>query len=220
MVEHQLIELKVIGSTPIKHQIFKNFIKKKIFKKIFKKIIKTHFKIFFTKAFFLKKKPFIVNNAYFNLKLGVLKKINHGVLFFFKINQKNFNTKSTFSNKVTISTFSIGNVLKLFKNLENKFLRRSVRGVKIFLNFLKSFLEKKNIGKKNLFVFQIYSIDYNLFFLKNFLPKIIHSITNKVFFLLNIGLGFTKRKLKKKKSIKKRLTKSILLNFLKKTKYV
>jgi hypothetical protein len=147
-------------------------------------------------------------------------------LYFFNINQKKYNTKNTISIKKTINIFSIGSVIKYFNLKQGKSIRRNQKGVKIFLNFLKNILNKKYFLKnyKNIkYIYQINSFDYNLLILKKFLYKIIQQKPDnkyQIFILFKIGVCFTKKKISKKKSIKKRITKSILLNFLKNDKQI
>jgi hypothetical protein len=149
-------------------------------------------------------------------------------LYFFNINQKKYNTKNTISTKKTINIFSIGSVIKYFNLKQGKSIRRNQKGVKIFLNFLKNIFYKKYFLKnyKNIkYIYQINSFDYNFLLLKKFLYKIVQQNTNskyfnQIFILFKISVCFTKKKIPKKKSIKKRITKSILLNFLKNDKQI
>jgi hypothetical protein len=144
------------------------------------------------------------------------------------VSQKLFNPKATITikNNINVNTFSVGSIIKYFKIKQNKFIRRSLKGAKIFLNFLKSIFFKKYISKdnnvggiSNCILFTINGFDYNLFFykknLKNFLND---SKVLNIYFLFNIKISFTKKKDKKVKSIKKRLKKKIMSNFLKSVK--
>lgn len=91
----------------------------------------------------------------------------------------------------------------------------------MFLNFFKNFLLKKcfNLKLKNFF-FKINGFDYNLMLYKKFYTKIYKDILSEnKFYIFNIKIPFTKVKYKKVKSIKKRLKKKILLNFLKGIKH-
>jgi hypothetical protein len=142
------------------------------------------------------------------------------------INQKKFNTKSTVFSTRTLNTFSVGSIIRYFNLKQGKSSRRSIKGIKIFLNFIKNILEKKySKGSylNNKFIFQINGFDYNLLFLKKFFFKIIQQ---KYFYslykliLFNIKVCFTKKKLPKKKSIKKRITKNIFINFNKNNKKI
>ena len=205
--------LKVVGSTPTNYPMVKNFIKKIFKKKIFKKKIKyfvkiqnnTYIKLFLKKLFL--KKLFLDNN--FLVK---------STIFIFNLNQKNYNTKSTITTQKTLNTFSVGSVIKYFNLKQGKSTRRNIKGIKIFLNFLKNILEKRyNFNKNFKYIYQINSFDYNIFFLKKFFLKIIQKNPNN-FILFKISISFTKKKNPKKKSIKKRITKSILINFLKNNK--
>ena len=215
--------LKVVGSSPTNHPILKKFIKKIFKKKIFKKKIKIYFEI---QSF---------NNIQYNIsikkikitkliKLNFFKKLEKNFLFFININQKKYNTKQTISKKTTINTFSVGSVIKYFKLKQGKSSRRSIKGTKIFLNFLKNILEKKyNSDKNNIKnIFTINCFDYNLLFLKKILFNIIKkkTIPNNQYILFRLCIMFTKRKNPKKKSIKKRINKSILKNFIKNNKQI
>lgn len=137
------------------------------------------------------------------------------------LSQKLHNTKGTISLKKNESTFSIGTVSKLFKIKQGKYIRRSLKGTKIFLNFLKNILTKKyKVSTCNgNFFFKISGFDYNLLFYKSFYKNLYK--TNKfikMYMLFNIKVAFTKKKSKRIKAIKKRLKKKILLNFLKNVK--
>jgi len=137
------------------------------------------------------------------------------------LSQKTYNNKSTIIQNKNLFTFSIGSILKYFKVKQGKYVRRSLKGVKIFLNFLKSFLKKKIFLKNNNinnFILRINGFDYNLFFLKNNIRSFFLSNKVNYFFLLNLKISFTKTKNKKIKAIKKRLKKKIILNFIKSNK--
>jgi hypothetical protein len=140
-------------------------------------------------------------------------------MYFININQKKYNTKNTLSKKNTINTFSVGSIIKYFNLKQGKSSRRSVKGVKIFLNFLKNILEKKykTQFKNNKCIYIINGFDYNLLFLKKFLKNL---TTKNMYILLKIGISYTKKKIKKKKSIKKRIIKNILVNFIKNNKQI
>lgn len=133
------------------------------------------------------------------------------------ISQKLFNNKSTIIHTKNLCTFSIGSILKYFKIKQGKYVRRSLKGVKIFLNFLKNFLSKNFLSKNNFknLILHINGFDYNLFFLKKNLKDFFLKKKGNFFFLLNLKITFTKTKDKKVKAIKKRLRKKILLNFIK-----
>lgn len=227
--------LKVIGSNPVIYPILINTklnissiqkIKKKNFKKnvflcnrIFTKILSLKQK----NNFFLEKNIFI---KYFN-KVWVFLKNKPD--FFFKknqnificISQKTFNPKGTISSVKCLNTFSVGLVVKYFKIKQNKYIRRSLKGVKVFLNFLKNVFEKRYNNEaffKNI-ILNIVGCDYNLIFLKKTLKVFLKKNNKKkFFFLFNLKISFTKTKNKKIKSIKKRLKKKILLAFSKSIK--
>lgn len=139
------------------------------------------------------------------------------------VTQKTSNLKATVStNSRNISTFTVGTLLKHFKVKQGKFLRRSVKGTKLFLNSLKSILQKKYRASNNtLLLVKISGFNYNLMSAKRNVYNALTSANNdnnSFIFLFAVKLSFTKQKEKKKKSIKKRLKKKILLNFLKSNK--
>jgi hypothetical protein len=138
---------------------------------------------------------------------------------YININQKKYNTKNTISQKNTINTFSVGSVIKYFNLKQGKSSRRSIKGTKIFLNFLKNIFGKKYkmFFKNNKTIYTINSFDYNLLFLKKFLKSL--TIKN-TYTLIKLGISFTKKQNPKKKSIKKRIIKNILLNFIKNNKQI
>jgi len=163
------------------------------------------------------------------------KKLNNKVseVSLITLNQKNNNTKSVFFLEKNILTISVGTILGFFnfntnsdnntdlQQNKNKFLRKSLKGTKIFLNFLKNILEKVYINKikaSKMLLFNCCGYNYNLFKLN----KVIRSFflmggvdEKNIFFLFNIKVSFSKNKNKKVKSIKKRLKKKILSFFLK-----
>jgi hypothetical protein len=94
-------------------------------------------------------------------------------------------------------------------NLKKKFLKRTQSGVKIFLNFFKNLFEGRKVNivcfkKLNFFIFFLKKNLSNYFFLKNKL----------IYFLISVSISFSSEKIKKIKSIKKRLRKKIFLNFV------
>ena len=136
------------------------------------------------------------------------------------ITQKTPNLKTTLTkNNVNLSTFTIGTLLKHFKVKQNKFLRRSVKGSKIFFNSLKNILQRKYKLGGTFFIIKISGFNYNLTFLKKSIVNIfINNIAGNFILLFNIKVSFTKQRGKGKKSIKKRLKKKMLLSFLKSNK--
>jgi hypothetical protein len=140
------------------------------------------------------------------------------------LTQKFNNPKGVIFNKKNLNTFSVGSIIKYFKVKHSKCLRRSSRGLNIFINFLKNIFDKKYIVGDNsnnaglsCLIVNICGFDYNLLLgrknLRNFLKK---NKFTKMYYIYNLKLSFTKKKSKKIKSIKKRLKKKIILNFLKK----
>jgi hypothetical protein len=136
------------------------------------------------------------------------------------VTQKTANIKATLTiNDVNVNTFSVGTLLKHFKVKQGKFLRRSVKGTKILLSSLKSILQRKYKTSGTLFLVKISGFNYNLTFVKRSICDMFaNCVEDKFVSLLNIKVSFTKQKQKKRKSLKKRLKKKILLNFLKSNK--
>jgi hypothetical protein len=200
-----------------------SLIKANFFKK--NKIKKRQFK---KKTFLIKKFIFLKNKNHFfyrnfsqytkhlQLQTSYTKHHNHPLII--SISQKKFNPKSTLTNNKVTNTFTVGSIIKYFKVKQAKYIRRSIKGVKIFLNFLKNVVEKVFLGNhKGCLIFNIIGVDYNLCNLKKNLKSII-KYKNSVFFLTNFKISFTKIKGKKIKAIKKRLKKKIVLNFMKSSK--
>lgn len=200
----------------------KNKIKRKIFKKNTILINKVKFKkldklkictiiYIYVKYYFS-----IINRSNFIDKNYLLKDT-----FLLNISQNTSNNKSILTQKRNLHTFSIGSILKYFKVKQGKYVRRSLKGLKIFLNFLKNFL-KKNFLKKNgntkNFVLTVNGFDYNMCFLKKNLKGFFYKKDIFCFFIFNLKISFTKKKDKKIKSIKKRLKKKIILTFTKANK--
>ena len=137
---------------------------------------------------------------------------------FVNISQKKHTCKSNITYKKLIHTSTVDTIMRYLAIKKYKYLRRSLKGFKIFLNlvktlFLKKFLFRKNV---NLIIFMD-GFSFKLNFLKKKINSYFDTITpsKKFFFLLNLRLSFSKTKEKKVKSIKKRIKKKILLNFQK-----
>jgi hypothetical protein len=195
-----------------------SFLKKfKIKKKFFKK------NVFFLKNVKIKKNNFTILNFFLTLK-----KIDNKLLLnnnskdniILCLSQKWYNTKGTIFIKKNLNTFSIGSIIKYFKVKQSKYIRRNLKGTKIFLNFFKNLILKKYFFYKyNNYIFKINGFDYNLYFYKSFFKNFYRNINQKsVYFIFNIKIPFTKTKDKKIKAIKKRLKKKIFLNFVKNVK--
>jgi hypothetical protein len=203
-----------------KNKIKKKFFKKNTFliKKIkFEKVRKL--KLIFFK--FLYEKYFITKTKNKSAIIAETQKLNNTVVL--NISQKIYNNKATIMYIKNLHTFSIGSIIEHFKVKQGKYVRRSLKGVKIFLNFLKNFFIKKffferaGVLKKNI-VLHIDGFDYNLFFLKKNLKKFFAKNTSFCYQILNLKVSYCKVKDKKIKSIKKRLKKKIILNFIKSNK--
>jgi hypothetical protein len=150
-----------------------------------------------------------------NLSKSVRGVVDNSVL---NINQKCNNTKASVTLKKKLATFSTGIIIKYFKVKQGKYIRKSLKGVKIFLNFLKAYFLKKSLilskdNCNNLFI-QVDGFDFNLNSLKKVLKSFVTANVTNVYFMVNLKVSFSKVKGKKIKSIKKRLKKKMLLNFL------
>ena len=220
--------LKVVGSNPTNHPMNSNIYwkKKRIKRRKFKK--KTHL---ISNINLIKIKSNLTRRVYKNINFykkyttnqNTVKKIqvNKQTPVVVTISQKKFNPKCTLYSKKIINTFSVGSIIKYFKVKQAKYIRRSLKGLKIFLNFLKNILEKIYLkqNKNKHILFNITGVDYNLVFLKKKIKTLItkkHNINN-LFFLINLRISFSKKKEKKIKAIKKRLKKKIISGFIKNT---
>ena len=129
------------------------------------------------------------------------------------ITQKKHNPKAAFVKLKTSFTISLGVCLKYLKTNATKALRRDFKHTKYFLNLLKILFFKE---RRDLIVFSLRGFDYNLLCLRKLLSTFFLKEGLKLFFLFTIKIPFCKTKDKKVKSIKKRLKKKILLDFLEK----
>lgn len=193
--------LKVVGSSPTSHPLGKivffkkNKIKRRDFKKktflIKKNILFLHNNILLCKKISLYTKTIQLNKNYVKVKT------NNNLLVTFS--QKIFNTKCTIFSKKNLNTFSVGSIIKYFKVKQSKYVRRSVKGVKILLNFIKNVLEKNYIkNSTEQIILNIVGVDYNLTNLKKNIKNIFKKNNLKnIFFLMNIKISFTKKKIKR-----------------------
>jgi len=129
------------------------------------------------------------------------------------ITQKKHNPKAAFFKLKTTFTLSLGVCLKYLKIPTIKAFRRDFKYFKFFLNLLNVTFFKK---KKKTIVFNLNGFDYNLLCLQKTITTMFLKTGLKLFFLFSIKIPFCKTKGKKVKSIKKRIKKKILLNFLEK----
>jgi len=114
----------------------------------------------------------------------------------------------------------VGSVIRYFKVRRGKYVRRSTKGLTIFLNFLKNILDLKYFHKKQIkiFLFKLVGVDFHINTSKRIWKKFLQKNprNNITYYMLNnIKISFTKTKDKKIKSIKKRLKKKLILNYLK-----
>lgn len=224
MVERQFVALKVVGSSPITYPLKNYSLLKKIKRRRFKKknlaSLNTNYIEIIAQNILLNIKNIRCYKKYLMVYTtkGVCKNKNPITNSTISLSQKRFNNKATVSNAKTLNTFSVGAVIKYFKIDQSKYIRRSAKGLKIFLNFLKNVFEKRYLNRKTKFiVLNIAGVDYNLTMLKKNLKRVINQkIYKNVYLIYNIKISFTKTKDKKIKSIKKRLKKKILKNYLKK----
>ena len=217
--------LKVVGSSPTTHPLGKvtffqkNKIKKKFFKKKHHLIKLIHIYDIIKPIKLFRKILIYYNNLTKVYKINNIKFNNREIPISILLTQKVNNPKVTIWCGVNLNTFSVGSIIKYFKIKHNKCLRRSARGLKIFLNFLKNVFEKKYQPKKIKYIlYSISGFDYSLLQnrknIKYFFKK---NICDDIYYIYNLKISFTKIKNKKIKSIKKRLKKKIIINFLKKT---
>ena len=168
-------------------------------------LIKFNKNLFFCKNTFLK----------INLDLGSKKTETLAII----ISQKSSNLKINIFRNRNLAFFSIGSILKYFRLDQGKYIRRTLKGTKILLNFIKSIYIKKYFLQNNSTLLNIIGFNYNIYYLKSKIISLLPSSKTKFsIILLNLKLSFTKNKLKKIKSIKKRLRKKMVLDFLKKQK--
>jgi len=191
------------------------FFKKKKIKKIkiftkkflFVHLLKLNFNLGLQRVFLHKKYTQIFKN------IGVVGNVNK----FVSITQKFNNPKCAISDTKTINTFSVGCLLRFFKITQGKFVRRSLKGLRIFLNFLKNIFTEKYSQKRDQTILSIVGFDYNFINTKKLLSVFFEkTLLSKNFFLLNIKIPFTKIRVKKIKSIKKRFKKKMIKTFLEK----
>ena len=232
MVERQFVALKVVGSNPTSHPLvvvgtaITFFQQKKIKKKIFKKKHSFIGLIVFAKT--LQNNSVLKNLFNYNYYKNIFNN-NKNVKTYsnykndtpvnITLSQKNHNPKAVIScSNKNVNTFSVGSVVQYFKVKQGKYIRRSSRGLKIFLNFVKNIFYKKYLPKKaRCLVFNVVGFDYNLISCKKNIKYFLQrGFLGQIYFIHNLKVSFTKKKDKRIKSIKKRLRKKILKNFLKK----
>ena len=241
MVEYQFVALKVVGSNPIIYPILFNFIlkhrpgyyflkKHKIRRRLFKKkkflfLFFNFWRLFFNKKLKVIKRWDIYKNynifKYCNINPNLKQKniVENKNNFILQILHKKKTAKGTLFLNKTITTLSIGSVLNYLKIFFRKKMRRSVSSLNVFINYLKKvFLKKLSLNNITNILLNIKGFDNKLFTLRK---KIFSNILDNkiiddffIFFFLNLKLSFCKKKDKKIKSIKKRLKKKILINFL------
>lgn len=155
-------------------------------------------------------------------KVVHLNLLDNGINYILSLNQKKKTNNGVIILEKILNTINIGTALK-YIGLRKKSLKRTTKGLKIFLNFIKMLFFKKNIinskSVRNLILningFNNFLLKYKKNIFKNLILKENNFIEKKVFFLMNLKIDFCKKKTKKIKSIKKRLKKKILKNFIK-----
>lgn len=212
--------LKVVGSNPINHPLQKiiffrkNKIKKRQFKK--KTFLIKKVQLYNIKQKLLQKN--LLGYTKYNLikRNKLIKSTNTNPLII-TLSQKIFNPKNTIFFKKNLNTFSVGSIIKYFKINQAKYIRRSIKGVKIILNFLKNIIQKIYSKKNTKYtILNVVGVDYNLLNLSKLIKTLVKPNNFWLILLLNIKISFTKKKEKKVKAIKKRLKKKIISNFRKK----
>jgi dipeptide/tripeptide permease len=132
------------------------------------------------------------------------------------VSQRKYNHKATLSTSNTVCTFSTGSTIRCMRIKHDKMNRRSKKGVLIFLNFIKRVFQMKYLqAKSTFFLFSVVGIDYHIRMNKRFIARLLKfEVSTLVYLLYGTNVSFTRLKNKKVKSIKKRLRKKILKNFL------
>ena len=192
----------------VRVQLFYYFKKHPYF---FLKFFTTNFLKKNLKNFFTFKNNFILFEI--KKKIIVSYKADNKKIFLFLSFYRN---KSVISSHNLSDTLSIGMVLASLNMFNCKFLRRATKGYRILLNFLnfpKSIFSKRLLDVGTFTVF-FKNVNNRFFFLKKKIFKIFFKY-NVYFFLINVGIPFSNLFGKKKKSIKKRLKKKIMSDFLK-----
>lgn len=164
-------------------------------------------------------------NSKKSAKIVHLNLLDGGINYILSLNQKKRTNNGVIILEKVLNTINIGTTLK-YIGLRKKSLKRTTKGLKIFLNFIKMLFFKKNIinnkSVKNLILsingFNNFLLRHKKNIFKNLILKENIFTEKKVFFLINLKIDFCKKKSKKIKSIKKRLRKKILKNFIKSLK--
>ena len=137
----------------------------------------------------------------------------------FTISEKKHNPKVWLNFKKLTNSLSIGVILKYLKKKQGKSFRRSPQSTNAMLIVLKQIISKKYNNTYNHVFFTLSCYNYKLVRCKSKIMKIISPILFKkattLFWISNLRIVFGRNKGKKKKSIKKRLKKQILANFVK-----
>lgn len=154
--------LEAVGSNPTNHPMnnIAIFLKKnKIKRRRFKKKIHLISKINSLQGLKLdlKNKRVLKRSTYYreyikSSGIKFLRKVTKKNLTLVGVNQKKFNPKCSITTKKILNTFSVGSITKYFKVKQAKYIRRSLKGLKIFLNFLKNCVEKFYLKKKKLII--------------------------------------------------------------------
>lgn len=129
------------------------------------------------------------------------------------INNDSKNPKCVISNHHLVkNTLSAGSILKYVQQVkQNKFVKRTIKGLKIFLNVFKNILNKKYTTDKDFVYLDIVGFNYNTYKIKSdFFKFFLKKNWCEYFITMNLNIPFTKLKEKRKKSIKKRIRKKIL----------
>lgn len=131
------------------------------------------------------------------------------------LGQKKHTLKSTVFRSTTLNTFTVGSVMKYFKIAKGKYIRRSTKGFKVFLNFLKTVISKKyfNIKPKiSYLVLNVRGVNHSIISSRAIIKGLLSSDSSvRMYSIINPTISFTKTKNKKVKSIKKRLKKKLIL---------
>jgi hypothetical protein len=131
------------------------------------------------------------------------------------LGQKKHTLKSTVFRGTTLNTFTVGSVMKYFKIAKGKYIRRSTKGFKVFLNFLKTVISKKYFNVKpkiSYLVLNVRGVNHSIVSSRAIIKGLLSSDSSvRTYSIINPTISFTKTKDKKVKSIKKRLKKKLIL---------
>ena len=161
-----------------------------------------------------------VLNSIFNFYINTQQNLQIGVSTSSVVNKIAYicfnsnNPKGLLMGRKTINTFSVGSTITYLKIKQGKFIKRNIMGLKIFLNLFRDIITSMYLKKYNRFFLNIIGCNYNTIKLKKTVYGFSDSSTGDSYILFNLKIPFTKKKIKKIKSIKKRIKKKLIKSFL------